>query len=309
MTAEPKRPDADPTLKAVLGAYTAHLKAERRASPYTVRNYTAAATRFAGFLGAGVRAHDLARLQTKDFRAYLSARRADGLGPESLSLELSALKSLFSFLRARYAVENDAVAAMRGPRLKQKLPRPVAKEDAARLIEMAGEGDAPAWVRARDQALFTLIYGAGLRVSEALSLKRTDAPFGETLRIRGKGGKERLAPVLPAVREAVRGYLDICPYDPGPDGALFLGRRGGAMGARAVQKEMKRLGAALGLPASATPHALRHAFATYLLVNGGDLRAVQELLGHASIAATQRYTRVDPRELVAAYEKAHPRAE
>jgi integrase/recombinase XerC len=301
-----------PFLSHCIDEFVGHLRGERRASPYTLRNYEATLRRFgeflSGHLGGAPDARALERLDVADFRAFLSLRRGEGLAAPSLRLDLSALRSFFKFLRRRRGIANDAIAAMRGPKLKEKLPRPVAAEAAIALIDAAGAAKAP-WIAARDAALFALLYGAGLRISEALGLTLADAPFGESLRIRGKGAKTRLVPLLPAAREALHAYLALRPAAAERAAPLFLGARGGPLSARIVQREMKKQAQALGLDASATPHALRHAFATQLLAAGGDLRSVQELLGHASIAATQRYTRVETAALMAAYRKAHPRAE
>ena len=293
-----------------------HLKAEKRASPYTLRNYAAALERFDAFLvayrGEAATLALLAELEARDFRAFLAERRREGLAPPSLKLELSALKSFYKFLRKRAGVENDAIAAMRGPRMKERLPRPVSAADAEALIARAATTKpsprAEHWEQARDAALLTLLYGAGLRISEVLSLRWKDAPLEDALRIRGKGGKTRLAPIIPAARDAVSVYTQQCPYGGEADDPLFFSSRGKPLSATLAQRTMRRLRGALGLPDSATPHALRHAFATHLLAAGGDLRAVQELLGHASLAATQRYTRVDAETLLKVFDKAHPRA-
>jgi integrase/recombinase XerC len=304
-------PDNAAALPALIGLYVRHLRAERRASPHTIRNYQAALRNFDAFacehFGRRPGRRDLERLELSDFRSFLAKRRAEGLGAASLKVELSALKGFFRFIARREGVENDAIAAMRGPKLKPKLPRPVDAANAAALLALS-DPSREAWIGARDDALFTLLYGAGLRISEALSLKRSDAPLGETLRIRGKGGKERIVPILPIVRGAVAAYLGLCPHAHAPGDPLFLSARGKALNPRIAQGEMKRRARLLGLPDSATPHALRHAFATQLLAAGGDLRSIQELLGHASIAATQRYTRVDEAALLAAHRAAHPRA-
>jgi integrase/recombinase XerC len=311
MTAANSRREEAQTLASLIGAYLRHLKAERRASAYTIRNYEAALWKFEAFarghFGAAMHDRDLEKIELRDFRSFLAKRGAEGLGAASLKLELSALKSFFRFAARRAGVHNDAIAAMRGPKLKAKLPRPVDAPGAAALIELA-DSSREAWIGARDDAIFTLLYGAGLRISEALSLTRADAPAGDFLRVRGKGGKERAVPVIPVVREAISAYLAICPYGDGVSGPLFLSARGKALSPRIVQGEMKRRAKMLGLPDSATPHALRHAFATHLLSAGGDLRSIQELLGHASIAATQRYTKVDAEALLAAHRAAHPRA-
>lgn len=308
---KPKSADIPEAIDAYVVTYIRHLKAEKRASAYTIRNYEATLRRFYCFLtthlGGKPSASALERLELLDFRAFLSSRREDGLGPASLKLELSALKSFFRFLQRRFDLQNDAITAMRGPKLKEKLPRPVAADAAAELIAAVGERKEP-WVASRDVAIFTLLYGAGLRISEALSLTIGDAPTGDTLRIKGKGAKTRAVPILPAARLALNNYLCLRPPAENANDPLFLSVRGKALNPRIVQREMKKHAVALGLDASATPHALRHAFATHLLAAGGDLRSIQELLGHASIAATQRYTKIDADELLAAYQDAHPRA-
>lgn len=315
MVAQTRQPDAE-SLAAWRARFETHLRAEKRASVYTMRNYGATLERFEAFLirhlGAAPQLAHLARLEMKDFRAFLAERRDEGLKPPSLKLELSALKTFYKFLKKRAGVDNDAIAVMRGPKAKPRLPRPVSVADADALIETAGTLNTTtrkeAWERARDAALMTLLYGAGLRISEALSLKRGDTPLKETLRVTGKGAKTRAVPVVPVAREAVDAYLDLCPYGTQADDPLFFSTRGKALSARQAQRTMASLRAALGLPDSATPHALRHAFATHLLAAGGDLRAIQELLGHASLAATQRYTKIDAESMLKVYDKAHPRA-
>lgn len=293
-------------------AFLTYLKAERRLSPYTTRNYGATLERFLDFLtdylGAGPSLDVLTRLDARAFRAFLAARRSEGLGGSSLRLELSALRTFFAYLRRREGVDNDAITAMRGPKMKERLPRPVGAADAEALIGAAEEAEGPAWIRARDAAIFTLLYGAGLRISEALSLRWVDVPLGERLRVTGKGAKTRDVPLMPAVREAVAAYCEVCPYPQEAGAPLFYSVRGKPLSARHVQRSMAGHRAALGLPESATPHALRHAFATHLLAAGGDLRSIQELLGHASLAATQRYTKVDTESLLKIYAAAHPRA-
>lgn len=306
----------DRSLAAWRGRFEQSLRAEKRASPYTLRNYAATLARFetflAGYRGGSPALEMLADLEARDFRAFLASRRREGLSPPSLKLELSALKTFYKFLRKRAGVENDAIGVMRGPRVKERLPRPVGANDAAALIERAGSVKiaprAAPWEQARDAALLTLLYGAGLRISEALSLRRGDAPLGETLRIKGKGGKTREAPIIQPARDAVDAYLEHCPYGTDVDDPLFFSSRGKPLSPSLAQRTMRRLRGALGLPETATPHALRHAFATQLLAAGGDLRAIQELLGHSSLAATQRYTKVDSEALLRVFDKAHPRA-
>ena len=254
----------------------------------------------------------LAGLEMRDFRAFLSVRRSDGLTPPSLKLELSALKTFYKFLRKRAGVENDAIGVMRGPKTKERLPRPVSARDANAMIKAAASIKASSktesWEQARDVALVTLLYGAGLRISEALSLEWGAAPFEQVLRVKGKGGKFRDVPIVGAVNEAVERYQAICPHCASPDSPLFFSKRGKPLSATLAQRSVQRLRNALGLPDSATPHALRHAFATHLLAAGGDLRSIQELLGHSSIAATQRYTKINTQQLLDVYSKAHPRA-
>lgn len=296
--------------------FAQHLKSEKRASQYTQRNYNATLERFEAFLighlAQTVSLIDLSSLEARDFRSFLASRRDEGLSPTSLKLELSALKTFFKFLRKRADVENDAIEIMRGPKAKERLPRPVTAGDARALIEAASKTDTSSkteqWEKARDAALLTLLYGAGLRISEALSLRWGDAPLGAVVRIKGKGSKYRDAPIVDAVREAVETYTSLCPYGTDADDPLFFSKRGKALSATLVQRMMQRLRGALGLPASATPHALRHSFATHLLAAGGDLRSIQELLGHSSIGATQRYTKIDTKNLLDTYDKAHPRA-
>ncbi len=299
------------------GAFERYLKSEKRASAYTLRNYASTLSHFevflAGHLGGPASLAHLSRLETKDFRAFLAQRRNEGLGPPSLKLELSALKTFYKFLGRRADVDNDAIAVMRGPKAKERLPRPVTEADADALIEAATTMKTSTrkenWEQARDAALITLLYGVGLRISEALSLRWSDAPLSDTLRIKGKGAKTRLVPVVPAAREAVEAYRKLCPYGGEADDALFFSTRGKPLSATLAQRTMAKLRAALNLPDSATPHALRHGFATHLLSAGGDLRAIQELLGHSSLAATQRYTKIDRENLLKVFDKAHPRAQ
>ncbi|GJL90895.1 tyrosine recombinase XerC [Hyphococcus sp.] len=292
------------------------LKAEKRASGYTLRNYSAALERFddfmTGYRGEVITLDHLARFETKDFRAFLAERRNEGLAPPSIKLELSALKTFYGFLRKRADIDNDAIAIMRGPKAKERLPRPVSADDAEALINAAQTlkttRQKENWEQARDAALITLLYGVGLRISEALSLRWRNAPLGETLRIKGKGGKTRMVPVVPAARDSIEAYVALCPYGGEADDPLFFSTRGKPLSATLAQRTMAKLRAALGLPDSATPHALRHAFATHLLSAGGDLRSIQELLGHSSLAATQRYTKIDRDSLLHVFDKAHPRA-
>ncbi|HEY0300390.1 MAG TPA: tyrosine recombinase XerC [Rhizomicrobium sp.] len=290
--------------------WLAALAHERRASPHTLRAYGDDAARFLGFLhghlGAGVTEHSLARLVPADIRAFITVRRAEGLGAKGVQRALAAVRSFFKYLARENILDSAAARNVRTPRIRRGLPRPLSETDAARAIEVAGENDV-AWIAARDAALLTLLYGAGLRISEALSLRRGDVPLSASLTILGKGGKERVVPLLDAVRDAIAAYERKIPFAGAKDTPLFLSRRGKAMSPREAQLLMQRLRGALGLSERATPHAMRHSFATHLLANGGDLRAVQELLGHASLSTTQTYTEIDTRKLREVYDKAHPR--
>ena len=233
-------------------------------------------------------------------------RRSEGLGSKGVQRAIAAVRSFFRYLARENILENAAARNVRTPRIQRGLPRPLSENDAARAIERASEHDVE-WMAARDVALLTLLYGAGLRVSEALSLRRGDVPVPASLTILGKGSKERVVPMLAAVREAIDSYERILPFTGAKGSPLFLSRRGKPMSPREAQLLMQKLRGALGLSDRATPHALRHSFATHLLSNGGDLRSVQELLGHASLSTTQTYTQIDTRKLMDVYEKAHPR--
>ena len=296
-------------------AWLTYLAQERRASPRTVEAYGDAARRYVAFLdqhrGEVLGADDLAGVSAAELRAFLAFRRQGKtpLSPRSLSQTLSAVRAFHRWLDRRCGIACAATALVRGPRVKPGVPRPVTADQAFGLIgEAADDADREPWEAARDEAVLTLLYGCGLRISEGLSLKRSDAPLGASLRILGKGSKTRLAPVLPLVRERIDAYLRLAPFAPDPEAPLFRAKRGGALSPRHVQALMQKLRGRLGLPASATPHALRHSFATHLLGAGADLRSIQELLGHASLSTTQRYTAVDSAALLATYAKAHPRA-
>jgi integrase/recombinase XerC len=250
----------------------------------------------------------LARITTSDMRAWMARERSSGTGARSLARKLSAVKSFYRWLAEREGFEPTAVLAARAPKYQKKLPRPLAEDAAKAVIETVEMQSTTDWVAARDVAVVTLLYGCGLRISEALSLTGKAAPLPASLRILGKGGKERLVPVIEAARQAVTRYLALSPYPKEDDGPLFRGVRGGALNPRQIQGAMAQARAQLGLPASATPHALRHSFATHLLEAGGDLRAIQELLGHASLSTTQAYTAVDTAQLMAVYNRSHPKA-
>jgi integrase/recombinase XerC len=303
------------TAEEALARWLEHLAKERRASPRTLEAYGFAGRRYIGFLqqhrGGPVSLSDLGAITAGEVRAWLAhLRQGDHpLSPRSLSQALSAIRSFHGFLDRRLDTPNPALALVRGPKVKPGAPRPITEDQALGLIaEPALDPDREGWEVARDQAVLTLLYGCGLRISEALSLKRSDAPIPESLRITGKGSKTRIVPVLPAVREAIDEYLTAVPFVLEPDGPLFRAKRGGPLSPRHVQAMVQMLRGRLGLPASATPHALRHSFATHLLGAGADLRSIQELLGHASLSTTQRYTEVDAAALLSAYSQAHPHA-
>lgn len=303
------------TAREALALWLEHLAKERRASPRTVEAYAFAANRYLFFLeqhrGESLRLTDMGGLSAGEIRAWLAHLRQGEhpLSPRSLCQALSAIRTFHRFLDRRLDTPNPALALVRGPRVVPSAPRPVSEDQARGLIAEPGfDPDREDWEASRDQAVLTLLYGCGLRISEALSLKRSDAPLPESLRILGKGGKTRIVPVLPAVREAVAAYLADLPFALSPEEPLFRAKRGGPLSPRHVQATVQNLRGRLGLPDSATPHALRHSFATHLLGAGADLRSIQELLGHASLSTTQRYTEVDAASLLSAYAKAHPHA-
>ena len=293
-----------------------HLAHERRLSPKTLEAYGRDISQFATFLtehlGGEPSLAEIAALKPADLRAFLGRRRRDGVGNRTLMRQLAALRSLARFGERTGKLKAAAFAATRGPRIGKSLPRPL-EASAARAVTQAetraGE-DREQWILARDAAVLALLYGCGLRISEALSLTRAQAPVsaGDTLTVLGKGNKTRMVPVLPVVVTAISEYLALCPWRLPPDGPLVLGAKGGPLSPRIIQLAVEGLRGALGLPSSATPHSLRHSFATHLLGRGGDLRAIQELLGHASLSTTQIYTRIDSARLMAAYDAAHPRA-
>ena len=308
---------ADPRVTAsdALAAWLEHLAHERRLSPRTLEAYGHIGRLYLAFLerhrGDAQALSDLGTVTAAEVRAHLADRRSGDrpLNARSISQTLSAIRAFHAFLDRRLGVAAPQLALVRGPRLKPSLPRPVTEDQARGLIaETEANPEAEPWEAARDRAVLTLLYGCGLRISEGLSLTRADAPLPDALRITGKGGKTRLAPVLSAVREAVDAYLALQPFPLAPGDALFRARRGGPLSARHVQATVQRLRGRLGLPASATPHALRHSFATHLLGAGADLRSIQELLGHTSLSTTQKYTAVDAARLLDAYAAAHPRA-
>lgn len=283
-----------------------HLAKNRRRSPHTVRAYLAAARNLLQALGAEDW-QTVAKIEGVGLRAQLARRRADGLGNASAARELSALKAFVKHARERAGHADTVAPRLRGPRIKKGLPRPVTPDDAGNLADLVAADAAEPWIGARDRAVLLLLYGAGLRIAEALSLTGGDLPLGETLSVTGKGGKQRVVPILPLVREAASDYARQCPWPLAKDEPLFRGAKGGPLNQGMVQKAVARARIALGLPDSATPHALRHSFATHLLGAGADLRSLQELLGHASLGSTQIYTKVDAATLLDTYRAAHPR--
>lgn len=304
-------PGASEGAAQAMGDWLAQLGAVRGASPRTLIAYQRDVSGYLGFLtlhwGAPAGRAALGRVTVTDIRAWMARERGRGLSARSLARALSAVKSFHVWLAEAHGVTAPALSATRGPRQKARLPRPVAPDAARALIASVEEQSPEPWIAARDAAVVTLLYGCGLRISEALSLTQRDAPLDETLRIIGKGGRERHVPVLPVAARAVEAYRDLCPYAPGPAEPLFLGARGGALNPALVQKAMRAARMRLGLPATATPHSLRHSFATHLLEAGGDLRSIQELLGHASLTSTQIYTGVDQARLMEVYERSHPK--
>lgn len=309
----PARPD----LAAAVDAWRQWLATERRASRHTVDAYVRDFAAFLQFLtthdGAEPSLASLADLKASDLRAYLAHRSKEGLARSSMARAMSTLRNAFRFFDRAGHVQNPAVATVKTPRLPKTVPRALAADDAVAAIrEAAGLQDEP-WMAARDTALLLLLYGCGLRLGEALALdcavlRDLGGRAGDTLRVRGKGNKERIVPVLPVVRAALADYRRQCPFAAEAKAPLFVGARGKRLNPGVVQRQVRRLRALLGLSESATPHALRHSFATHLLAKGGDLRTIQELLGHASLSTTQRYTAVDLGSLGAVYAAAHPRA-
>ena len=297
---------------AAVRAWLEGQKTLKGASDNTIEAYRRDVLDFVGFMAAHSGAPQglaaLARITVSDMRAWMAATRADDVGARSLARKLSAVKTFYRWLAEREGFEPTAVLSTRSPKFQRKLPRPLAEDAARAMIDRVELQSRHDWVAARDMAVVTVLYGCGLRISEALSLTGADLPLPPVLRIIGKGGKERVVPVIGAARDAVNRYARLCLYPLEAAEPLFRGTRGGALNPRAIQKVMEQARLQLGLPASATPHAMRHSFATHLLNAGGDLRAIQELLGHASLSTTQAYTAVDTARLMQVYEASHPRA-
>lgn len=296
----------------VLPAFLRHISAERRMAGRTVEAYGSDIAGFLGFVaghtGEVPSPKKLAKLSARDIRAFLALRRNEGLSDASIARLLSSIKALYRWLDRAHGLANAEVDYLQGPSRPQRLPRPVSAPAAKDMIAAADDMAEETWVGARDAAVLSLLYGAGLRISEALSLTGGELPVPDRLRVKGKGGKVRIVPLIPAVRDAIAAYANICPFVLTRSGALFRGVKGGPLSPRIVQRGVQQLRGALGLPDTATPHALRHAFATHLLAEGADLRAIQTLLGHASLSTTQVYTGVDSARLRKVHAAAHPRA-
>lgn len=312
-------PEADhlfpcaPGVQHAIADWHRRLADEKRASPHTVTAYLTDLRGFltflSGHLGTAPSLADLAALRAADFRAWLASRAATGVTRTTTARGLSSIRGFFRFLDREGLAHNAAITVIRAPRLPHSIPKALAPAEALQVLDTAATVDDRPWIGYRDIAVLSLLYGAGLRVSEALALTRNHiAGNTNTIVIDGKGGKQRAVPLLPVIHDAIGAYLATCPHHIGPADRLFVGVRGGPLNDRTVRAAMQHLRAALGLPHTATPHALRHSFATHLLAGGGDLRSIQELLGHTSLSTTQRYTAVDTEQLLKVYETAHPRA-
>ena len=304
--------DAGADVRQSVASWLRTLSDERHLSPHTIDAYEHDISAFLAFLsrhlGKVAALDDLATAGLADFRAFLAERRLQGCGTRTLARNLSSLRAFYRHLERSRGLHNDAITVLGSPKQPRRIPRPLGEGEAGEMLEMAPAFAREAWVGARDTAVLLLLYGCGLRIGEALALTRAQLQDGRSLRVTGKGGKQRQVPVLPVVHEAIETYLALCPYAI-PEGApIFRGVRGGPLGARAVQKTVAQARRALGLPETATPHALRHSFATHLLTGGGDLRAIQELLGHASLSTTQIYTQLDDSALTEIYRRSHRRA-
>lgn len=297
------------TLAKAVRDWQRWLSDERRFSQHTCDAYSRDLLAFLTFVaehfGGRPRLRDLAAMRPVDFRAWLARDATNGRKRTSTARALSVVRGFFTWLERNDLVTNHAIRALRTPKVPHSVPKALSVGEAAEVIETIEDDD---WVGLRDIAVLTLLHGCGLRIAEALSLKREDAPQKDSIRVTGKGNKQRMVPILPVVRDAIDAYIAACPWPLDPEGPLFLGVRGGPLRARIVQRRMQELRGLLGLPDTATPHALRHSFATHLLAMGGDLRSIQELLGHASLSTTQRYTEVDAGHLLDEYRATHPRA-
>ena len=301
-----------PAMLSSLGDWLDHRRALNGAATNTITAYQTDVLGFLNFMtlynGDAQGLGPISCITISDMRAWMASERGRGVAARSLARSLSAVKSFYRWLADHEGFEPTAVLATRSPKFQKKLPRPLAVDAACAMINTVELQASEPWIAARDVAVVTLLYGCGLRISEALGLTATDVPLPATLRIIGKGSKERLVPVIPAAQNAVNTYLDACPYPIMANQPIFRGSRGGPLYPKAIQNVMANSRMQLGLPATATPHAMRHSFATHLLNAGGDLRSIQELLGHASLSTTQSYTAVDTARLMEVYDAAHPRA-
>ena len=301
-----------PAARDAMQSWLATQKALQGASDHTVTAYSHDLSEFLAFMsehkGRTIGLAPLLRISVSDMRSWMAFIRNHDIGARSLARKLSAVKGFYRWLAEKEGCDPTAVLSARAPKFQRKLPRPLAPDAAQDLIDTIDLQSQTPWISARDQAVVTLLYGCGLRISEALGLCGRDIPIGQTIRILGKGRKERIVPVIAPAREAVIKYLDLCPFPMEPQTPIFRGVRGGALNPRAIQRVVASVRMQLGLPATATPHAMRHSFATHLLNAGGDLRAIQELLGHASLSTTQAYTAVDTTRLMEVYNQTHPKA-
>jgi integrase/recombinase XerC len=313
LTPKPPLDDlVDSGLAKAVGRWQRWLADERRCSPHTCEAYGRDLDGFlrflAGHIGGAPDLRDLESLKPLDFRAWLARLTDSGLERTSTARALSVVRGFFAWLERNDLAANHSIRALRTPKIPHSVPKALSVGEAAEVIDMAGTTAADDWIGLRDIAILTLLYGCGLRIAEALSLTRAEAPSGDAITVTGKGNKQRMVPILPIVRDAIDAYLNACPWRTDSGDPLFVGARGGPLNARIVQRQMQTLRGLLGLPETATPHALRHSFATHLLAMGGDLRSIQELLGHASLSTTQRYTEVDAGRLLEEYRATHPRA-
>ena len=296
------------TTNALIQDFSRHLREGRRRSQHTVRAYVTTAERFCAFLtdhlGGAIGATQIKALKQTDIRSYLAFRRGDDLSNNSAARELSAIRAFLKFVGG----DDSQIPKIKGPKVTRGVPRPASPDDIVAMAEDIAESAGEDWVGARDWAVLLLLYGSGLRISEALDLTAEELPLSETLRVTGKRGKTRIVPLLPQVRAAIEHYIDLCPHVMAPDKAIFRGKRGGPLSPNLIRRVVQQARGKLGISDKTTPHALRHSFATHLLAGGADLRSLQELLGHASLSSTQVYTAVDAAHLLDVYQNAHPRA-
>ena len=311
-------PKPNISARDMLKTFLDHLSGERRLSPKTISAYERDLAAFfefiAGHHGQMLTLKTLPDISLRDFRAYIAMRRRgeDGLSPTSLARHLSSLRTFFRYVERRWGVKNAAIALVKGPKVTAPLPKPVSPLQASKMVDFQVQRETnkntPLWAAHRNHAVMCLLYGAGLRIAEVLAMTTADLPLGDVLRVKGKGGKTRIVPILPQVAKAVSDYIKTYPHPLEADAFIFRGVRGGVLRAEIIQAEVRKLRGALGLPETTTPHALRHSFATHLLAEGGDLRTIQTLLGHEDLSTTQRYTQVDAARLVNIHRDSHPRA-